>query len=142
MQLTERRLRETIAKQARELTAALAAEAAAREARDAEVRSRSDLELELQEATQAAQVMGGAMHKAAAAAAAAMAAGASTERLDSLEGELSEARQAQLTCQLTAEAEAASKRQVLQALHQSKAALSKQRKQAEHAPPNPTYSRI
>ena len=41
--------------------------------------------------------------------------------------------QAQLTCQLTAEAEAASKRQVLQALQQSKASLAKQRRQAEQA---------
>ena len=41
------------------------------------------------------------MRKAEAAAAAAMAAEASNERLDSLEVELSDARQAQLTCPRT-----------------------------------------
>ena len=123
--------------------------------------------------------MGDAVRRAEAAAAAARAAEASDERLGSLQEELDEARQAQLTCQETAEAEAASKRQVrhaphqskanhltphhpshapqqsltltrsltphrprqvLHALQQSKVALAKQRKQAEHGPnphPNP-----
>ncbi len=45
--------------------------------------------------------MGGAMRKAEAAAAAAMAAEASNGRLDSLDLELRDARQAQLTCPRT-----------------------------------------